>query len=178
MKRIKSLTAAIFAAAVLTAEVPIFAGGKKDMVSLEELHDEREIRELVNIFANLADVKDAKSQGDLFLPDGILEFQRGFDGTIQNIIGRDALVTAFANTINPCKAVYHINGQHTIKLNGDKATGTAYCMATLVKTVDGKDIVTVNSVRYTDQYVKVDGKWYIEKRRTTFILSESHELVK
>ena len=143
---------------------------------IQKLIDKMEIEEMVNVFANLADVKDARSQGDLFLPDGILEFQMGFDGEIQNIVGREALVTAFAATIEPCIAVYHLNGQHTIGLNGDEANGTAYCQATLVNNVDGKIIVTVNDVRYTDEYKKVDGKWFIKKRRTTFLISDKHEL--
>lgn len=147
------------------------------MLTLEQMNDEREIRELANVFANLADVKDANGQGEIFLPDGVLEFQMGADGAIQNIVGREALVKAFASTINPCKAVYHINGQHVIQLDGDEATGTAYCQATLVNEKDGKDMVTVNDVRYTDQYQKSEGKWYVKKRRTTFLLSETHELM-
>lgn len=145
-------------------------------MTILEMQDKLEIQELVNVFANLADEKDAKSQGELFLENGILEFQMRFDGEIQNIMGREALVNAFAATINPCIAVYHINGQHIITLNGDEATGTAYCQATLVNDVDGKKIVTVNNVRYRDSYKKVDGKWYLEKRRTTFLISEKHEM--
>ena len=82
----------------------------------EMLIEKMELKELVDTFSNLADVKDAKSQGELFLPDGVLEFQMGFDGEIQNIVGREALVQAFAATINPCKSVYHINGQHIVRL--------------------------------------------------------------
>ena len=147
------------------------------MITLEQMNDEREIRELADVFANLADVKDAKGQGELFLPDGVLEFQRGTEGAIQNIVGREALVKAFAATINPCKAVYHMNGQHVIRLHGEEATGTAYCVATLVNEKDSKYMVTVNDVRYTDLYQKSEGKWYLKKRRTIFLLSETHELM-
>ena len=149
---------------------------EENFMTILEMQDKFEIQDLVNVFANLADIKDAKSQGDLFLEDGKLEFQMGFDGEIHDIIGREALVAAFKATIEPCIAVYHLNGQHTITLNGDKATGTAYCQATLISDVDGKSIVTVNDVRYNDLYKKVDGKWYIEKRRTTFLISEKHEM--
>ena len=137
-----------------------------------------ELKELVDTFSNLADVKDAEAQGELFLPEGVLEFQMGFDGPIQNIVGREALVQAFAATINPCKAVYHINGQHTVTLNDDltEAKGTAYCGATLVNEENGRDVMTTNYVRYTDYYAKVDGKWYIRRRRTTFLISDKHVL--
>ena len=161
-----------------TEKVTVVAKKENVMMRLEELKDRLEIKELVDVFANLADMKDAKSQGDLFLPDGTLEFQMGFDGEVKNIVGRESLVTAFAATIEPCVSVYHINGQHTIELNEDmtEANGVAYCVATLVNDVDGKRIVTDNKMRYTDEYSKVDGKWYIKKRRTTFLISEKHEL--
>jgi hypothetical protein len=145
-------------------------------MTLLEMQDKLEIQDLLNVFANLADEKDAKSQGELFLENGILKFHMGFDGEVQNIVGREALVNAFAATINSCIAVYHINGQHIITLNGDEATGTAYCQATLVNDAEGKKIMTVNDVRYHDNYKKVDGKWYLEKRRTTFLISEKHEM--
>ena len=147
-------------------------------MTTEMMMAKMELKELVDVFSNRADVKNAAAQGELFLPDGVLEFQMGFDGAIQNIVGREALVAAFAATINPCKSVYHINGQHTVTLNGDctEAEGTAYCQATLVNEENGKDVMTTNYVRYTDLYAKVDGKWYIKRRRTTFLISERHEL--
>lgn len=61
------------------------------------------------------------------------------------------------------KAVYHANGQQRVRLADDlrSATGTAYCMATLVNDEDGHDVITTNYVRYADQYVKEGGRWYI-----------------
>lgn len=140
----------------------------------EMINAKMELKELVDVFSNLADVKDAKSQGDLFTPDGILEFQMGFNGEVQNIVGREDLVEAFSATINPCKAVYHINGQHNVTLNDDltEAEGTAYCEVTLVNEEDGRDVITTNYVRYADVYVKLDGKWHIKRRRTTFLISD------
>ena len=149
-------------------------------MTLEMMQAKMELKELADVFSNLADVKDAAGQGELFLPDGKLEFQIGFDGEINNIEGREALVAAFAATINPCKAVYHINGQQNVTINDDctEAEGTAYCEATLVTEENGKDIITTNYVRYSDIYVKVDGKWYIKRRRTTFLISDKRELGK
>ena len=149
-------------------------------MTMEMMQAKMELKELADIFSNLADVKDAAGQGELFLPDGVLEFQIGPDGEINNIVGREALVEAFAATINPCKAVYHINGQQNVTLNDDctEAEGTAYCEATLVNEENGKDMITTNYVRYSDIYKKVDGKWYIKRRRTTFLISDKHELGK
>ena len=98
----------------------------------------------------------------------------GFDGEINEIKGREALEQAFGGTAGPAKNVYYLNGQQTLTAySGDKAEGIAYCQATLVSEVDGADIATTNYVRYTDHYAKVDGKWYIETRCTTFLFTES-----
>jgi len=169
-------TLLISALMLMTMNIASAQTRKSNTMTLEQLNDEKQIRDIVNEFANLADVKDAKAQGELFLPDGKIEFQMGIDGQIHNIIGREPIVQAFAATINPCKAVYHINGQHVIHLNGNKATGIAYCQATLVRDNNGKDMAVVNSVRYTDQYEKHNGKWYIAVRRTTFMITDSHEI--
>ena len=149
-------------------------------MTIEEITARMELKELADVFSNLADIKDAKGQGKLFLPDGKLEFQIGFDGEINNIVGREALVAAFAATIDPCKAVYHINGQQNVTFNADltEAEGTAYCTATLVNDENGKDIITTNYVRYSDVYAKEGGKWYIKRRRTTFLIMDKRELGK
>lgn len=139
----------------------------KDLIAINRLVDE---------FAVLADNKDAKKQGDLFDENGVLEFQMGLEGEIKKIEGREELVKAFDATISPCIALYHLNGQHIVDLDNNKATGIAYCQATLVNQVNGKNIVSVNSVRYKDEYIKVDGEWFIKKRRTTFLITDRHEL--
>lgn len=137
-----------------------------------------ELKELVDSFSNFADTKDAISQANLFTPDGILEFQIGFEGDIHKIVGRETLVNAFSSTLNPCKALYHINGQHNIKLNDDiiEANGISYCQAILVNEVNGKDIMTTNYIRYVDHYVKIENKWYIKCRRSIFLVSDKHNL--
>ena len=143
-------------------------------MNLQEMQDRMEIKELTDQFANLADTREVDKQVELFLPDGKLEFQMGFDGEVKNIIGREALLEAFGRTVIPAKNVYHLNGQQTLtSYSENEAEGIAYCQATLVNTKDGKDITTTNYVRYTDHYVKVDGKWYIKQRRTTFLFAET-----
>lgn len=149
----------------------------EEAMSMQEIEDRMAIRELTDVFANLADTKEVDKQTELFAEDGVLEFQMGFDGEINEIKGREALFQAFQGTVGPAKNVYHLNGQQTLTAyNGDTAEGIAYCQATLVNEYEGRDIATTNYVRYTDQYVKLDGKWYIQRRRTTFLFSESREM--
>jgi hypothetical protein len=141
------------------------------LIAIRELHD------LVSEFSILADDRDARGQGLLFTEDAVLEFQMGIDGEVHEIPGRAAIVDAFESTVgakSTAKAVYHANGQQKVEVSADlsKATGTAYCMATLVNDENGKDVITTNYVRYADEYVKLDGRWYIKRRRTCFLISE------
>ena len=140
-------------------------------MDLNKMQDFAEIRRLADVFANLADDKDVEGQGELFLEDGVLEFQMGSEGQVNEIRGRKAIVEAFRNTVGPARLVYHINGQQTLtSYTGDEAEGVAYCEAMLS---DDMKTVTTNYVRYSDHYVKVDGRWYLKRRRTVFIYSES-----
>ena len=76
-------------------------GQEKTTMTMQEMQDRMEIRELTDVFANLADTKEVEKQVELFLPDGKLEFQIGFDGEINEIVGRDALLQAFSGTVGP-----------------------------------------------------------------------------
>ena len=144
-------------------------------MDIAEIQDRIEIRELTDLFANYADTKEIDKQVELFAEDGYLEFQMGFDGEVKEIRGRKALFDAFTNTVVPCKAVYHLNGQQTLtSYSKDTAEGTAYCQATLVNEKDGNDVSTTNYVIYIDTYKKVSGKWKIAKRRTAFLFSKTN----
>lgn len=59
----------------------------------KELVEKAQIKELIDTFSNLADVKDAKSQGDLFLEDGKLNYYNiGIENPIIRINGDTATI--------------------------------------------------------------------------------------
>ena len=135
-----------------------------------------ELKELVDRFSDLSDLRDANGLSELFLPDGVLEYQTGFDGEIGKIEGRKNLLPAFNATLANGKALYHINGQQIVTVNGNTAEGISYCQASFVNDEDGKTVITANSIRYSDIYEKRDGKWYIKRRRSIFLISEKREM--
>lgn len=136
-----------------------------------------ELKELVDRFSDYSDLRDAKNLSELFTADGVLEFQTGFDGELQNLSGRETLYQAFEVTLAPSKALYHINGQHIVKLAGeDEAEGISYCQASFINDEDGEEYLTTNYIRYTDNYIKQNGRWYIKRRRSTFLITDKHEM--
>ena len=69
-------------------------------------------------------------------------------------------------------------GQQTVEINGDKATGIAYCEVVLIRCDKGKKIMNTQGIRYDDKSVRVNGKWLIAKRSFNFVWSDTHELGK
>jgi SnoaL-like domain len=79
------------------------------------------------------------------------------------IEGRDGLTPIFAD-LNRYEATTHFNGQSTVHLDGDHATGESYTIAHDLFTADGERKIMVASLRYLDRFVKLDGAWYFEER--------------
>jgi hypothetical protein len=86
------------------------------------------------------------------------------------------LQDAFAPFLANFQTVYHFNGQHAVKLNGDQATGVLYCTVTLIGTQDGKQMKTTMGVSYEDVYVREKGKWLISNRKSTFNWQDRQEI--
>ena len=134
--------------------------------NMEELLNKMALKELVDTFSNLADVKDVEKQSLLFSEDAMLISHR--DGkVVSKQVGREAIKKACGNYLSLFETVYHMNGQQVVEINGDKATGIAYCLVVLIKPDQTK---LIQGVRYEDQYIKIDGRWYIETRNSYFML--------
>jgi SnoaL-like domain len=59
----------------------------------------------------------------------------------------------------------HFNGQSTITLDGDRATGESYCLAHhLLAGEHGRSLILM-SIRYRDRFTKDEGAWYFAERK-------------
>src|SRR6476660_7092734 len=136
-------------------------------LSPSEAADRLAIRELVEAYAHFADRRDAKGQMALFTEDThFAVYMNTKDSTpSQELHSREALAPVFAE-LNKYDATTHFVGQCTITtLTNDRATGEAYCLAHHV-TVDGeKRRLMIASLRYLDNFVKIDGEWLFAERR-------------
>ncbi|WP_198315718.1 nuclear transport factor 2 family protein [Chitinophaga tropicalis] len=74
------------------------------------------------------------------------------------------------------KTYFTLNGQHTVQINGEIATGVSFSQLKMVREKDGKDILTDYSVRYDDKYVYQNGKWLIKERIGNFLIVDSKPL--
>ena len=135
-------------------------------ISPEEAADRLAIRELIEAYAHCADRRDAKGQMALFTADThfVVYMNAKDPKPSQELHSREALAPVFAD-LNQYDATTHFVGQSIIfTLNGDRATGEAYCLAHHV-TVDGeKRRLMVASLRYLDTFAKIDGAWFFAER--------------
>jgi hypothetical protein len=82
----------------------------------------------------------------------------------QELHSREELAPVFAD-LNKYDATTHFIGQSTLfTLEGDRATGEAYCLAHHVTVQSGKKRLMVASIRYSDAFVKIDGSWFFAER--------------
>src|ERR1700744_1558299 len=103
-----------------------------------EQADRLAIRELVDAYAPCADRRLAEQQKSLFTDDThfvVYMNGQGSDPT-QVLDGREALTPVFED-LNRYQATQHFNGQSTVLLDGDRATGDSYRIAHHVFTEDG-----------------------------------------
>lgn len=141
----------------------------------QELADKIAIRELVSNISIFGDLKDFQNQVKLFAENAISETIN--EGVIVlKLEGRKAMITAFDNFLKNYQTVYHFNGQQTITLNGDNATGTCYCLITLIGYENGKKNKTSIGAIYNDEYIRVNNQWLVEKRIGSFEWQEKNQI--
>jgi ketosteroid isomerase-like protein len=128
--------------------------------------DRLAIREVIDAYAHCADRRDADGQKALFTEDTrFLVYMEG-EGSqpTQELNGREALTPVF-DDLNQYEVTTHFNGQSTVALDGDRATGESYCMAHHLFTDGGERKLMIASLRYHDTFIKEDGTWRFQERR-------------
>jgi len=136
------------------------------MTMTTEVADRLAIRELFDAYAHCADRRDAEGQKALFTDDThFLVYMEG-EGSepTQELNGREALTPVF-DDLNRYETTTHFNGQSTVALEGDQATGESYCLAHHLYTEDGERKLMVASLRYHDTFVRTDGAWLFAERK-------------
>ena len=133
---------------------------------IQEADDRLAIRSLVDAYAFCADTRDAKGQMALFTTDTRFEvYYDAKSGVPSQVVdSREGLAPIF-DGLNKYKATMHFNGQTSVQLSGDSATGVAYCIAHHQTIEGGKQKLMVAAIKYHDTYVRQNGKWFFSVRK-------------
>jgi hypothetical protein len=142
-----------------------------------EAADRLALRELFDAYAHCADRRDAEGQKALFTADTRFAVYMNGEGSEATYVldGREALAPVFAD-LNRYEATTHFNGQSTVTLDGDSATGESYTIAHHLYTEDGIRKIMIASLRYLDDFAKIDGHWYFAERQLILDWSETRAI--
>jgi hypothetical protein len=98
----------------------------------------------------------------------------GTDPT-QDLHRRESLTPVF-DALNQYEVTMHFNGQNTVVLDGDRATGEAHCIAHHVYSQDGERKIMVAYLRYLDAFARESGKWLFAERKLYLEFSDTRTL--
>jgi hypothetical protein len=150
--------------------------GNGDLATrIAALEDRAAIKQLVDRFSVLADVKKTQEQTLLFTEDATVSTTSGGQ-VVSSLRGRQQLGEAFGRFLANFDIVYHANAQLDLTLNGDTASGVSYCLVTLIGMENGKRMKTSMLVIYNDTYVRQGGTWLIADRKSNFVTREQEEV--
>ncbi len=146
-------------------------------IPADEAADRLAIRGLVDAYAFCADTRDAEGQKALFTEDTRFVVYMGGEGSdaTDDLRGRESLTHVFDN-LNTYDVTMHFNGQSTVALDGDRATGETYCLAHHVYSDHGVRKLMIAALRYQDTFGKTDGTWRFTERRLYVRWTETRTL--
>ena len=146
-------------------------------ISPQEAADRLAIRDLIDAYAHCADRRDAEGQKALFTEDTHFLVYMSGAGTepTEDLHGREQLTPVFA-ALKQYEVTMHFNGQSTVTLDGERATGETYCIAHHVFSADGARKIMLAYLRYLDSYVKRGGTWLFAERNLYLEFSDTRPL--
>ena len=146
-------------------------------VTPSEAADRLALRELFDAYARCADRRDAEGQKALFTDDTVFSVYMNGEGSEPTYVlqGREALTPVF-DDLNRYEVTTHFNGQSSVTIDGDRATGESYTIAHHVSTQNGIREMMVAWLRYLDVFAKIDGSWYFAERKLILDWSETRTI--
>lgn len=144
-------------------------------MTLEILKAKEELRNLIDAYASLGDEKKISQVMDLFTPDMKYDVYMN-NALVSSVSGRENMEKDFNEHATQVKTYFTLNGQHTVEINGDTATGVSFTQMKMIREIEGKNILTDYSVKYDDRYVFQGGKWFIKERIGYFLIIDARPL--
>ncbi|MCP3729988.1 nuclear transport factor 2 family protein [Sphingomonas sp. MG17] len=123
---------------------------------IAHIEDRIAISELRARYSFLVDQSMAEEAADLFTGDG------EFHGPVKSYVGRAEHVEHYSR--QALSGMWHFGANEIIEIDGDRATGQAYCHMPCV--FEGESYVC--ACRYDDVFAREQGVWKFAKRTVSF----------
>ena len=124
----------------------------------QDLIEQFAIEQLLYKYGFDVDNRDAAAYADCFTPDAVVSGP-GFE------MRNDVAGPTIDMLSSMYEATLHCVHNHTHTIQGDRATGVTYCVASHIQNQDGQRSKMDMYIRYHDELVKQDGRWRFSKRR-------------
>jgi hypothetical protein len=126
--------------------------------ALKLLIDRAEIQDLIMRYARGVDRRDLDLVADCFTADA------SYEGTLAVGSIQDALA-ALAKTLPSFESTMHFMGNQIIDLKQDKARSETYAIAYhRRKEGSSRSVDLTVAVRYLDELIRCNGRWFIRRR--------------
>ena len=142
-----------------------------DTETLGTVADRLAIRDLVDAYAHCADRRDPVGQAAVFTVQGevrLFQADPSAAEPVQVVTGREALVATFTDLMTRYDATSYVNGQSSVTLAGDVASGETYCMAHHLLHEEGERVLLTMAIRYLDRFERTSAGWRIARRDLVF----------
>jgi hypothetical protein len=157
---------------ILMMAIPLVHAQKRvdSVISVQQMADRQAIQDLINAYSHDADRRRSQEQADLFTDNAIVEIYHAEPGNNKPdtvLRGHKELLAGFL-TLKKYDVTMHFNGQSTIHITGDSASGEVYCLAHHLWVENGKRMLMVMGIRYYDKYVRRNDHWLFAERKLIF----------
>jgi hypothetical protein len=148
-------------------------------ITPQEAADRLAIRELIDAYAHCADRREDAAQRALFTEDTRFLVHMKGAGTepTEDIHGNEQLTPVFT-ALKQYEVTMHFNGQSTVTLEGERATGETYCIAHHLFAAEGARKIMLAYLRYLDTFVKQGGTWLFAERALYLEFSDTRTLAR
>ncbi len=136
------------------------------------VEDQLNVRQLLARYPRLMDTHDLEGYVDAFAPEGVIEMETGIvDGISQfrQVRGHTEIRTMmeglFTRGPGTPSRLRHVVGEPVIEPSPEGCSAYSYCVIFRVGS-EGSSVASVGE--YTDDCVKLDGRWVFARRRMVF----------
>jgi hypothetical protein len=141
-----------------------------------ELEDRVAIGDLVRAYASLIDRLDRERFASLWTDDAVLTVHRP-DPSIDPVsVAGDALAEIPDRLAELWQRTFHLVSNHTVSLDGDTATGEAYCEAHHTQVIGGVHVCHVMTIRYDDDYRRTAAGWRFAGREVNILWTRNQTI--
>jgi SnoaL-like domain len=131
-----------------------------------------ELRRLVDAYAVAVDDRDPDALSALFAEGGaLLVYEAGSD-ELQHAYRNGELAQLTTDLERAYARTFHLVGNAVVDVDGDRATGTVYCLASHIRDGSRGATIATMPVRYRDRYVRTGDGWRFHERVATVLWRE------